>query len=151
MRIAGIIDNADDLVRLIEKYDAAIEEAGDAVTVSGKTLEDANMEQGPLLLKYARLHAEAKNVSRLLDARGDSVRVRLHKGIQKNSDRALSDRTIDKYVDGDQEMLDHLALLIELRSLEEKLAAVVEAVKTRGYALNNITRARIEGVHMAVL
>lgn len=150
-RIATLLDSHENIMSIIVKYETALIESEGDVVIAGKTLEDANKEQGILLVKYARLHAEARNVVRLLEARGESIRARKHKDVKRTSDLALNDRTIDKYVEGDQDVLDHVALIIEVRALEEKLAAVVEAIKMRGYALNNITRARVESVHMAVL
>lgn len=138
-------------MNLVSVYEKAIADSEDLLDFKGRTLEDANKEQPVLMARYARLHVEARNVTRLLDSRADAIRARLHKSIKKTSDITLADRTIDKYVDGDQEMLDHLALMVEIRSLEEQLAAVVEAIRMRGFALNNITKARVESVHLAVL
>lgn len=138
-------------MQLVDKYDRAVVESESAVTIVGKTLEQANKEQPDLLVRYARLHVEAKSIVRLMDSIADKLRVTLHKQISSTSDRSLTERTIDKFVDGEQEMLDHNAATLEIKMLEEKLGAIVESIKMRGFALNNITKARVEGVHMAVL
>ena len=151
MRIANILDSSDQLMLAIERYDREVAASLSSVELRGKTLEEANMEQGMMLLKYQRLHSEVKNLGRMLEARGSQLKIRRYEHVRKTSDHALSDRMIEKFVDGDQSVLDHYAIVVELKSIEEQLAAVVEALKMRGYALNNITKARIENVHMAVL
>lgn len=151
MRIAELIGDHDKVVVLIEKYEKELELSEDEIAIKGKTLEEANAEQGLLMHRYARLYAECRNVVKYLDVRADQIRAEQFKKIKNTSDRNLADRTIDKYVEGEQLLVDHVALVIEMRNLEDKLGAVVEAIKMRGYALNNVTRARIESVHMAVL
>lgn len=151
MRISDLIGNPSAIIDLIEKYEAELDLSEAEISLRGKTLEDANKEQGTLMYRYARLYAEARNVGKFLDSRADKIRSTLYKEIKRGSDATLADRIIDKFVDGEQDMLDHVALMIELKTLEEKLGAVVEAVKMRGYALNNITKARIESIHLAVL
>lgn len=151
MRVSHLIDDDEALIATLEKYEAALEESESGVELQGKTLEDANREQGVLMHKYSRLFAEARAIAKLLELRSHRTRADLTKKIKKGSDLALGDRVIDKYVDGEQSMIDDLALVLEFKLLEEKLGAVVEAIKIRGFALNNITRSRIENVHMAVL
>lgn len=151
MRIANLIGDHDAVIKLIEKYEQELSDAEDAIVIKGKTLEEANVEQGLLMHRFARVYAECRNVVKYLDSRGDQIRAETFKKIKNSSDRTLADRTIDKYVEGEQILMDHIALVIEMRNLEDKLGAVVEAIKMRGYALNNVTKARIESVHMAVL
>ena len=151
LRISDVLSDNDKVIAMMDKYDEAIIEGETAILIRNKTLEDANREQAELLVKYSHLHTEVKNIGRMLDSKGDQLKAGLHRNIRSTSDKSLSDRTIDKFVDGEQSVLDHAAIVIEFKMLEEKLAALVEAIKIRGFALNNITKARVEGVHLALL
>lgn len=151
MRITHLLDNPDEIVRLIEKYERLLEESLGDVVIAGKTLEVANREQPTLFYKYGSVHAESESVVKLIDMRAEYTRSRVFKRIKDNSDRAMADRTIDKYVESEQEVMDLISIGIEIRNLRDKLAAVVQALTARGYALRNITEARVNQLHSAVL
>lgn len=151
MRISDLIDNPEAIIALIQKYEGVIATSEDVVRLTGKTLEAANKEQAEFTWKASQALAESEGVVKLLEAKLDKLRAGAFRKIKETSDRALADRTIEKYVDDDQDVLDMLHVYLELKMCRDKLAAVVEAFKARGYALKNIVEVRVNSIHQAVM
>jgi Recombination, repair and ssDNA binding protein UvsY len=151
MRVATLLDNPEALFELIVKYETALDESLHDVIIAGKTLEHANREQPELFYKYGRLQADCDSAYKFVNMRADIVRSRAFQKMKEGSDRALADRVIDKYVESDQDLVDLVCLSIQLGNLREKFAAVMQALTSRGYALRNITEARVNQLHTAVL
>jgi hypothetical protein len=139
------------LFDLLEKYEREIELAEQRILLQGRTLEESNRDQSKWMLHYGTLKAEADSVVHYSEMRADQMRSDAFKRVKATSDRNLADRTIDKYVESDQDLINILVILFQVRGARDRLAAVVEAFKSRGFALRHITDARINSIHMAVL
>lgn len=151
MRISDLKLNPTDLLTLVEKYEAALERIVEDVKIKGKTLEVANREQGDLTLEYATLHSECSTVTKYFESILNSTRSEIFKKYQKTSDKLLTDRAIEKYTDSETQYLDQYHLYLELVAIRDKLGAAVEALKSRGFALRNITEVRVNGLqHSAI-
>ena len=124
---------------VLQQYEEDIELAADRISLKGKLLAKANEEQIGWLVYYESRRVEMKALVKFFETRVTATRGRLFRQYTENSSRELSDRAKDKYIDHDKDYIDVNSVLIEVEELYEKLAAIVDTIKARGYALRNLT------------
>lgn len=64
----------------------------------------------------------------------------------ENYNRALSSRDAEKYVDGEDEVVDYETIINEVALLRNKYLGILKGLETKGFQLNNITRLRVAGM-----
>lgn len=140
-----------ELPATFERYEAAISDIEDQLRVTGKTLEQALKEQAAQPIYYEQRKAEIKAVVRFLEAKVDEERgVLTRKYIEQSSIR-LTERAMNSYIDHEKSFQQINNLLIEAKQLLDTYEAITEAYSKRGYALRDVTTARVHDIHNYIL
>lgn len=69
----------------------------------------------------------------------------------ENYQRALSSRDVDKYVDGEADVVDYEKIINEFALLRNKWLGVLKALDSKGFSLNNVVKLRTAGMEDATL
>jgi hypothetical protein len=141
-RIPELGDKLTKLPIVLAEYEEALEEAVDALRIKGKKLEKANIENASWQHYFDNKRIELNTLLKFVDSQVQSARGRLFQKYKENYSRELNEREINRYIDNEQKYLTVNELKLEVQEMYEKYNAVVEAFRSRGYALNNITRVR---------
>ena len=64
----------------------------------------------------------------------------------ENYNPALSERMLEKYIDGEDVYLNIFTLYLEVKELTSKYELVVEAFNRRGFALRDITLSHVHDI-----
>lgn len=139
------------LPAILADYTNELKDAEHDIVIKGKSLEGANRENASLYSYYDQRRVELKTLVDFMDNQVARTRGRLWRTFTENNNRELSDRTKDKYIDGEQAYLDIFEVYLEVKEVYESYASIVEAIKLRGYSLNNITKARVASMENASL
>ena len=116
-----------------------------------KNLEHANREQPAWQSYYDQRRIELYALVKYYEGQINRVRGKLYKSYTETYSRELTDRAKDKYIDNEKSYLDMLEVYLEVKELYDRYDAVVEAFKSRGYALNNITKIRVASLEDVVV
>lgn len=141
----------ENLAAVLSKFESEIEHVFDILTIEHKTLEQANRENASWHYFFASRKAELSTLVKYFESEVESVRGKLFKTLTKTNQRDMSDRAKDKFIDAEESYLAIYELFLEVKEVYDKYSAVVEAFVVRGYALNNITKARVAEVHNMVI
>lgn len=136
---------------LLATYDSELKNAEQDLAIKGKSLENANKENPSLYSFYDERRLELKTLVDFMDNQVARTRGRLWRTFTENNNRELSDRSKDKYIDGEQAYLDIYEIYLEVKDLQQQYESVVEAFKLRGYALKNITEIRVASLENVLL
>lgn len=139
------------LVKLIGQYDLQLDQLEGLIEIKGKKLEHANRENPAWQVYYDQKRAELNTLSKYMEADVKRVRGSLYRKYVENSSRDWGDRAIEKLIDNEPEYLAKYELYLEIEELHEKFKSAVEAFKSRGYALNNITKIRVAAIEDAMV
>lgn len=149
--ISQLGKNKENLPSILDRYEAEIVNVEQILAIEHKTLEVANRETSTWQYFYASRKIELQMLVKYMEAEVESVRGNLFKTLSKTNQRDLSDRAKDKFIDAEQAYLDVYEILLEVKEIHDKYSAIVDAFTARGYALNNITKARVAEVHNMVI
>jgi hypothetical protein len=127
------------IIPVLEKYESFLDTVKADLNVKNKAIDRANIEQTSLLYQYNERHIELRAVLKYLDDVVASTRGRLWVKLTEDSHKALQQKDKEHYINCEPDFLAMKELYNEVEELVDKYAAVVDAFRTRGYVLNNLT------------
>lgn len=152
MSLLQIIEESiDKLPQILSDYEKELEHVEERIAIQGRTLERANVEQSSWQYFYDTRKRELGILVKYFSMRVEKVRSSLYRSYTENYNRELGDRAIDKYINNEEAYLHMQQLYLEVNELYEKYDAVVEAFHSRGFALRNITEARVSSVYSDII
>ena len=69
----------------------------------------------------------------------------------ENYQRALSSRDVEKYVDGETDVVDYEKIINEFALLRNKWLGLLKGLDAKGYSINNVIKLRCAGMEDATL
>ncbi len=144
MKSTDIKQRYKNLPKILAEYMSELNDVEANVLLEGKSLEKANRENAQWKLYYKQKLVDLNTLTKFLEQEINRVRGKLFRAYSPpNFNQDLSDRAKDKYIDNEQAFLDINEIYLEVKELRDDYEAVVEAFTDRGYALKNITAARV--------
>lgn len=150
-RLQDLGKDAEKLSEVLEEYEKALDGVEKIIEIKGKKLEHANRENPAWQLFYDQKKIELYTIVKYLELQVNRVRGKAFIRYTETYNRELSDRAKDKYIDNEAAVLAWNELYLEAKELYDKYASVVDAFKTRGYALNNITKIRVVSMEETIV
>lgn len=139
------------LPAVLEEYGNELEEAKEKIKLKGLKLDHANRENPGWFSYYDQRRIELYTITKWLEANVQRVKSKLFKNLYKTQPYDLSDRAKDKFVESEPAYLSAYELYLEGKEMYETYVGIVDAFRQRGYALNNITKIRVQGLEDAVI
>lgn len=100
--------------------------------------------------RYGQLQ-EIEAILEFLNIEMRKTRSRVFRRYLENYQRALSSRDVEKYVDGDDEVVDMAILINQFGLLRNQWLGLVKAIDQKSFSVNNIVRLRVAGLDDATL
>ena len=144
-------DNYKNLPDILAEYEEGLDHVKDNLKIEGKRLEQANTEHPSWQLYYESRRADLYSILKFVEGKTAASRGKLFKKYTEKYSRELSDRQKDKYIDNEDDYLKQYEIYLEIKSVYEKYEAVCNAFKSRGYALNNITKIRVASLEDVII
>ena len=74
------------------------------------------------------------------------IRSKLFRKYLENYQRALSSKDVEKYVDGEADVIDMEKVINEFAMLRNRWLGIIKGLDIKGYQINNIIRLRVAGM-----
>jgi hypothetical protein len=132
-------------------YEQLIETAEPLFNLDDKKLEAACKDQAKNLMFYDLMLQECKTVEDAIRVKIDEIESTLYRQLNENSNRVLGTRDIQQYIKSEPRYIDAQEILLEVTMVKRKLEAVVEALKSMGWSINNIVKLRIAQLEDTIL
>lgn len=116
------------------------------VNMKGKSLELANRENSSLQHYYECRRIELNSILKWLDVIIDKHRAKVFQYLTEKNPRDLSDRAKEKYIDTNEGYMDLCELRIATLEVHDMYQSVVDAFRSRGFQLRNITELRVNQI-----
>lgn len=136
------------LLTCIDHFEAEYQRARADVKLSG------NLERlaGQLPAKTDYHFGNQKELEAILEylnIRKRVIRSRHYRKYNEHYNRALTQRDLDRYVDGEDEVAAFDQLVVRFSALVNRYSGIIKALEVQGYQINNITRLRVAGMEDA--
>jgi len=139
------------LVDVLIKYSEIADRAEKNIVISGKTLEECNVEQPKWQAYYDDIRVQLHTVKKYMDSEVSRVRGTLWKSYTETNDMLLSPKDKEQYINHEPAYLDTYKLYLEVLEVHDKYESIVEAYRARGFALRNITNLRVASLENILL
>tara|TARA_B100001057_G_scaffold501104_1_gene620592 strand:- start:10317 stop:10772 length:456 start_codon:yes stop_codon:yes gene_type:complete len=143
-RDVGKIPNA------VAFFEAELEEAKVECKLSGN-LERASASMPGIVEHRFNQLQEIEAILNYLNIELRRLRSSYFKKYLENYQRALSSRDVDRYVDGEADVVDYEKIINEFALLRNKWLGVLKALDQKQWQITNITKLRVAGMEDASL
>ena len=143
-RDVGKIPNA------VAFFEAELEEARVECKLSGNLERASSSMPGIVEHRFNQLQ-EIEAILNYLNIELRRLRSSYFKKYLENYQRALSSRDVDRYVDGEADVVDYEKIINEFALLRNKWLGVLKALDQKQWQITNITKLRVAGMEDASL
>lgn len=129
----------------IAYYESELVKARSEVKVYGNVEKSIAALPGITEYRFNQLQ-EIEAVLNYLNIQLRKIRRRHYQKYLEAYNRALSSRDAEKYVDGEDEVIDYEVLINEVALLRNKWLGVMKGIETKQWQLGHIVRLRVAGM-----
>jgi hypothetical protein len=134
----------------IAHYERELEEAKRECRIGGYV--ETNLKELPGLTEHRfNQLQEIEAVLNYLNTQLRKIRRRHFQKYLENYARALTARDAEKYVDGEEEVIDFETIINEVALLRNRFLGVMKGLESKNFMLGHITRLRTAGMEDAQL
>jgi len=133
------------LPKFIAYYENELDDAKREVRISGNLEKNVRDLPGITEHRFGQLQ-EIEAVLNFLNIELRKIRRKWFKKYLENYQKMLSSRDAEKYVDGEQEVVDYDLLINEVALLRNKWLAVMKGLDVKQFQVSNITKLRCAGM-----
>lgn len=140
-----VLANLGEIPNFIAHYEREMEQARSDISVKGNIEKNLAALPGQTEHRFNQLQ-EIEAVLNHLNIQLRQIRRKHFQKYLEHYARALTSRDAEKYVDGEQEVVDFETLINEVALLRNKWLGVMKAIESKNFMLGHITRLRAAGM-----
>jgi hypothetical protein len=145
-----IVDNMAELPSAIDHFNAELQGAQDEAKIFGNIEKNAQELSGIMAYRFGQLQ-EVEAVLKFLNIRYDKMRSDHYRRYNERYNRELSDRSIEKYIDGEDDIVGMSTLINEVALLRNRYLALIKGLDVKQYQIGHIVKLRTVGMETATL
>jgi hypothetical protein len=143
-----VVQNIANLPDFIDYYSKELDQARREVGVYGNIEKNLAALPGITEQRFNQLQ-EIEAVLNLLNIRLRKIRKEHFKKYLEAYARALTSRDAEKYVDGEDEVIDMETIINEVALLRNKWLGIMKGLESKNFMLGHVTRLRTAGMEDA--
>lgn len=131
-------------------YENELEKARNDVRIFGKI--EKNLADLPGITEYRfNQLQEIEAVLNYLNIQLNKIRRKHFQKYLENYNRSLTSREAEKYVDGEDEVIDYETIINDVALVRNKWLGVMKGLESKNFQLGHITKLRVAGMEDVVL
>ena len=140
-----ISSNLGELPDSIAYFESELSSARIETSIKGNLESNSRLMPGIVEHRFNQLQ-EIEAILEFLNIQLKKKRSEMFKKYTESYNRALSDRSADKYVDGDDEVIEWQILVNEFAMIRNKYLGLMKALDAKQFQINNIVKLRVAGM-----
>jgi uncharacterized protein YfdQ (DUF2303 family) len=145
-----ITSNLAEIPNFISYYENELIKARNDVRISGKVEKNLADLPGITEYRFSQLQ-EIEAVLNYLNIQLNKIRRKHFQKYLENYNRALSSREAEKYVDGEDEVIDYETIINDVALVRNKWLGVMKGLESKNYQLGHVVKLRVAGMEDIVL
>jgi hypothetical protein len=140
-----IVEDIGQLGAFLNYYEQEYQVARNELIIRG-TIENLSKQLPPIVeLRFSQLQ-EIEAVLEFLNITQRKCVSGYYKKYLENYQRQLTSRDIEKYIDGEEEVVNYQVLVNEIALLRNRWLGVIKSLETKQFQLNNVIKLRVAGL-----
>jgi len=145
-----IVDDMGQLPDAIDWFQKQLETAWVEAKIVGGIERAAQELSGIMAYRFGQLQ-EVEAILKHLNIRYDKMRSDHYRKYLERYQRELTDRSIEKYIDGEDDVVTMATLINEVALVRNKYLALIKGLEQKSYNISNIIRLRVVGMETVTL
>lgn len=145
-----IVDDMAEIPSAIDFYNAELSKAQDEPKIKGNLEKNAQELAGIMSYRFTQLQ-ELEAILKFLNIKYDKMRSDHYRKYNERYNRELSDRSIEKYIDGEDDIVNMSTIINEVALVRNKYLALIKGLDIKQFQISNIVKLRIVGMEDAHL
>ena len=145
-----IVDDMGQLPDAIDWFQKQLETSWVEAKIIGGIERAAQELSGIMAYRFGQLQ-EVEAILKHLNIRYDKMRSDHYRKYLERYQRELTDRSIEKYIDGEDDVVTMATLINEVALVRNKYLALIKGLEQKSYNISNIIKLRIVGMEDAHL
>lgn len=146
-----VVDDLGAIPEVITHFESELEDARMELNMRGRPIERIAADIPSIVENRFGQLQELEAILEHLNIHYRRTRSAVFRKYLENYQRALSSRDVEKYVDGDEEVVDLAILINQFSLLRNKWLGVLKGLDQKSFAVGHITRLRVAGLDDATL
>ena len=146
----NIVKDLSNIVPAIEYYDKELNEARWEVKIKGSLEKASSSLPGLTEFRFNQLQ-EIEAILNYLNIELRRLRSSFFKTYLENYQRALSSRDVEKYVDGEADVVDYEKIINEFALMRNKWLGLLKGLDQKQWQITNVVKLRVAGMEDASL
>ena len=134
----------------IQHFETELQSASYEIKIKGSVEKQSAELPGVVENRFHQLQ-EIEAILEYLNIELRRLRSKFFKKYLENYQRALSSRDVEKYVDGEPDVVDYEKIINEFALLRNKWLAVTKGLDQKQWQLTNIVKLRVAGMEDATI
>ena len=134
----------------VDYFNGELDEARKECRITGNVERSAASMPGIVEQRFSQLQ-EIEAILEYLNIEQRRLRSQFFKKYLENYARALSSRDVEKYVDGEPDVVDYEKIINEFALLRNKWLGIIKALDIKQWQLSNVIKLRVAGMEDASL
>ena len=140
-----ITANLSHIPAFITHYEAELDKARNDVRITGRIEKSLADLPGLTEHRFSQLQ-EIEAVLNFLNIQLRKIRRKHFQKYLENYNRSLSSREAEKYVDGEDEVIDYETIINDVALIRNKWLGIMKGLESKNFQLGHITRLRVAGM-----
>lgn len=140
-----VVADLSNIPDFIDYYTAELDQARGDVRIAGLVEKSLSGLPGVTEYRFNQLQ-EIEAVLEFLNIKLRKIRRTHFQKYLENYQRALSSRDVEKYVDGEDEVIDMETIINEVALLRNRWLGIMKGLESKNFMLGHITRLRTAGM-----
>ena len=137
--------NLGEIVSAISHFEKEIDQARFECNMKGNLEKQSRDMPGIVEHRFNQLQ-EVEAILEFLNTEMRKLRAKTFRKYLENYNKALSSRDAEKYVDGEQEVVDLQYLINDFSLVRNRYIGVIKALEAKQFQINNIVKLRAAGL-----
>ena len=129
----------------ISHYESELDKAAAEVKLHGNLEKQSASMPGVVEERFRQLQ-EVEGILKHLEIQHRRLRTKHYRKYLENYQRALTSRDAEKYVDGEDEVIDMETLINDVALLRNKWLGIMKGFESKNFMLGHIVRLRTSGM-----
>ncbi len=138
-------DDIAELPSAIDHFNKELESAQGEARIVGNIEKNAQELSGIMSYRFGQLQ-EIEAILKFLSIKYDKMRSDFYRKYNERYNRELSDRSIEKYIDGEDDIVGMSTLINEVALVRNRYLALIKGLEQKSFSISNIIRLRVVGM-----
>jgi hypothetical protein len=145
-----VVEDMAEIPSAIDFFNKELEKAKNEPKIVGNVEKNAQELAGIMSYRFTQLQ-ELEAILKFLNVKYDKLRSDLYRKYNERYNRELTDRAIEKYIDGEDEIVSMSIVINEVALVRNKYLALIKGLDIKQFQISNIVKLRIVGMEDAHL